>query len=119
MDKEKLFLYKIDLGELGIIYSPIIEDILQMGQREFYKLIYPFIIDIDDLELIEELKDINKFDLIVSSRETVYALINSLKYFYKTDDITCANNIVMINIPDEHDDRKKRATFITRNNFDE
>lgn len=121
MDKSKLLLYKLDLGELGVIHAPIVEDILQMGEEKFWNLLNPLGIDFDTFNVSKEeaqKEGIKRFDIFIlpNNRELCNLLVNSLRYFYKTDKVILVDDIITINYKGNDLDK---LIYINRDNFDE
>lgn len=88
------------------IYQPLVKDIVDMGEDEYSKLVLPYVVTTDSIfngvENEEEL--INKYDLfdlffvnveegktildsIFSGENSLKVLIDSMRYFLKSDDI--------------------------------
>lgn len=74
----KIPIYQITLGE-----------ILEYGMEEYNMLLLPFLLDIDDLNIPEEIltQDINIFDILTLNDETLSMLLDGISFFCKTDKI--------------------------------
>ncbi len=119
MDKAKLLLYKLNLGNLGVIYAPITEDVLQMEEKKFWEIVNPFGIDFDTFDIKKEeveKEGLKRLDIFTSlqGNELCNSLINSLKYFYKTDNIALVNKAILIDCKDIG-----KVIQINKDNFDE
>jgi hypothetical protein len=68
------------------INQPTIKDILSCGTDEFERMLFPFCVTVDGIDLgveitEEEKSKIYSFDILTSSPELFYALCTSLKFF--------------------------------------
>jgi hypothetical protein len=80
---------QLDINFNGIkIYQNTINEIFAYGIEEYNKLLLPFFLTLDDLKIPkEEQNKYNMFDLIMLEEELFYILVNSIRYFCKTDNI--------------------------------
>jgi len=69
------------------IYQPSFDEILELGMQEFDKLLLPFIVTVDSLNIDipdEEKEKIKSFDIVVGSREIADCFFTSLEFFSKS-----------------------------------
>lgn len=91
------------------IYQPTIREIRKFGTEDYNKLLVPYIISLDVLDIPEEEKEnIKTFDLIIDSTQLLVDLLMSLITICKTNDVKALDNHIEIN-----------GSRLDRDNFDE
>jgi hypothetical protein len=95
------------------IYQTPLNDILDYDIEKYNMLILPFLVDIDDLNIPEEIliQDINIFDILVLNEENFSMLLNSLSFFCKTNEISFDEQKRILYIGDGYIDRNNFADF--------
>jgi hypothetical protein len=88
MNKINLLMQEpIKFNDVCIIYQPTFDEILKYGVNEFDKLLLPYSITLDNInvELTEEQrKELKNFDLLGTSQEIIAQLFVSLEFFCRT-----------------------------------
>lgn len=107
----------INLGDMGIIYQPTIEELLTIGFTN-KEIVQPFLLNIgllvedENSEILKVLKDFDMFFL--ASNGMLEVLIKSLAILYKTNNIKVSEDKRL-------EDKKiiiEDKFFIDRNNYD-
>lgn len=96
MDKNKLLLREIKTPNFGKIYCPLVSELLDLDDEEYNKLLLPFVIKMDDIELNQEFiteieiklgRKFTVFDYLMCDKNMIESIVNALKFFYKTNNI--------------------------------
>lgn len=91
------------------IYQPTIREIFKHGMKEYDKLLLPYAISLDVLEIPEKEKEnIKIFDLIIGNTQMLVSLLMSLIILCKTEDVKALDDHIEIN-----------GNVLNRDNFDE
>lgn len=71
------------------IYQITLDEILEYGMEEYNMLLLPFLLDIDDLNIPEDIlaQNISIFDILTLHNENLSMLLDSISFFCKTDKI--------------------------------
>lgn len=71
------------------IYQITLNEILDYDMEKYNMLLLPFLVDIDDLDIPEEvqIQDINIFDILTVNNENLSMLLDSISFFCKTNEI--------------------------------
>jgi len=89
------------------IYHPIVNDIFEMGENEYFKLLTPFIIPIEYFKNVPS--DVTVYEAIMQDRDMCISLIQSLIYFLKLkiENDEGEMDIKIYNIEDKQKGRSK------------
>lgn len=129
MEKEEkscLLLREIEIPNLGTIHSPTVEEILKIGNKGLNKLLLPFIIDMNTYELnkdylLEFEKNLKRtptiFDVMLMDKELEEVLLQSLKFFYKTEDIRFNQGLFGVTCLINFNTNKDNTAIISFSNF--
>ena len=112
------------------LYQPTIDDIVKIGEDEFETLLLPFQVSLEVMDLAKEYKDkLKNFDLLFAmssggnyilktqeGESWLNILVDSLKFFFKTDKIRVSTNEMCIKIKSG---MIKTILIIDRDNFQE
>lgn len=98
-----------------IIYQPSLDEILEYDIDKYNMLILPFLLDVDDFELIDNslIQNVNIFDILIldSNSDIFQILLNSISFFCKTDEIGLDEQKGVLYIGDEVIDRNNFGDF--------
>jgi hypothetical protein len=95
------------------IYQISLNEILDFGIEEYNMLLLPFLLDIDDFEILNKdlLEDINIFDILTLDERTLSMLLNSISMFCKTDEIAFDEQKKILYIGDGYISKDNFAEF--------
>lgn len=95
------------------IYQITLDEILEYGMEKYNMLLLPFLVDVDDLDIPEEVQsqDINIFDILTVNSENLSMLLDSISFFCKTDKIGFDEQKQTLYIGDGHIDKNNFADF--------
>lgn len=95
------------------IYQTPLDDILEYGVDEYNMLILPFLLDIDDFDIPDNfmIQNVNIFDILILTEQTLTMLLNSISFFCKTDEIRFDEQKSILYIGDGYIDRNNFAEF--------
>lgn len=114
MDKEQLLLTDFEITGLGTIYAPRVREMVRMGMERFNKLLMPFLLQLKDFTIPEQYaNEITMFDVLLLSDNSLKDMLKeSLKFFYRTNEVVIGKDGIYINInsPDN-------LVIINRDNF--
>lgn len=111
--------------EFGCLYTPTVLDLLKYGEEQLSLFLLPYRITLDILDMDDEVKkDINTYDLffqgfMIDQNNSYYnILMDSLRYYFKTDLIYFNKYNYNIEVYYIDKDRMWKYRVIDRNNFD-
>ena len=113
---QNLYIYLITQKQIKFnditIYQPSLNKIIEYGIDDYNMLMLPFLLDIDDFEGLEKHTDgdIDIFDILTLTQESLSILLDSISYFCKTEEISFDEDKRVLYIGDG---------YIDRNNFKE
>lgn len=95
------------------IYQISLDDILEYGVDEYNMLILPFLLDIEDFDIQDgfTIQDMNIFDILILTKETLIMLLNGISFFCKTDEIRFDEQNGILYVGDGYIDRNNFAEF--------
>lgn len=95
-----------------LIYQITLDDILDYDMEKYNMLLLPFLVDIDDLNISDEVRveDLNIFD-ILTLEENLSILLNSISFFCKTDEIAFDEQKQVLYIGNGYIDKNNFADF--------
>lgn len=92
------------------IIQKTISEILDFGMDNYNKLLFPFILNIENFNIPKGINDFSVFDIIILD-SNIEILLNSLKYFCNVDKIQFDERIKKIYIHDGYLDRSNFEEF--------
>lgn len=100
-----------DINFNGVkIIQKSISEILDLGMDNYNKLLFPFILDIENFNIPKFIGDFSVFDILVLD-SNIEILLNSLKFFCNADKIQFDEHIKRIYIHDGYLDRSNFEEF--------
>lgn len=95
------------------IYQITLDEILEYGMEKYNMLLLPFLIDIDDLNIPQEVKNqnISIFDILTLNGENLSMLLDSISFFCKTNEVAFDEQKQTFYINEGHIDKNNFADF--------
>lgn len=100
--KDRLTKRKIKIPTLGVLISPTVDEITNIDEEVFNKLLLPFVVELKDLNLNSDFlqeaeiklgRPFSIYDYLLLNSQMVSNIIESLKFFYKNNDVYFYNDI--------------------------
>ena len=94
-----------------LIYQITLDEILDYNMEKYNMLLLPFLVDVDDLNIPEEVQDINIFDILTVNSENLSMLLDSISFFCKTNEIAFDEQKQVLYIGNGYIDKNNFADF--------
>lgn len=96
-----------------LIYQITLDDILEYDIEKYNMLLLPFLIDVDDLNISDEVlsQDLNIFDIFTLNQEGFTMLLDSISFFCKTNEISFDEQKQILYIGDGYINKDNFADF--------
>ncbi len=100
--KDRLLKRQIKISTLGTLIPPTVEEIIDLDEETFNKILLPFILELKDLNLNSDFlqeaeiklgRPFSIYDYLLLNSQMVSNIVESLKFFYKNNDVYFYNDI--------------------------
>lgn len=95
------------------LYQTSLDDILECGIDKYNILLLPFLLDVEDFDIPNNfvIQNMNIFDILILTEQTLTMLLDSISFFCKTNEIHFDEQKGVLYIGDGHIDRNNFAEF--------
>lgn len=96
-----------------LIYQITLDEILEYDIEKYNMLLLPFLIDVDDLNIPEEVpvEDLNIFDIFTLNQDSFAILLDSISFFCKTNKVSFDEQKQTLYIGDGYINKDNFADF--------
>ena len=93
------------------IYQITLDEILDYNMEKYNMLLLPFLVEVDDLNIPEEVQDINIFDILTVNSDNLSMLLDSISFFCKTNEMAFDEQKQVLYIGNGYIDKNNFADF--------